>query len=209
MQCALAFRSPRWRQSTTIRHFGYKRTESYAFKSRHRRNFRQSNKTEKKELKDTLDSQDKQGLDESPRTVSDLSQRFVTPLFYRKNGHPYSREHAHSLLQRLPFALVLFGFLSWDQTRPFHAVRFSGPSMIPTIAVDGSEVWWACSTWVLYLWRIRNLFGGTVFRKGDIVGFSPPEQRDHVACKRVIGLPGDTVASYGQYVKVGARTQIM
>ncbi|KAL7564412.1 hypothetical protein ACA910_002730 [Epithemia clementina (nom. ined.)] len=72
------------------------------------------------------------------------------------------------------------------------------------MACDGSEVWLSCSTWVLYLWRLRSVLfdNKPLYRKGDIIGFSPPENKSQVSCKRVIGVSGNTVASYGQYVQL-------
>ena len=138
----------------------------------------------------------------SQNTQMDL-RNMCTLLIYRKNGYSYTWDHAYASIQRLPLAFVLLGILTWEKTSPLSPIRVLGPSMLPTMAVDGSEVWLVCNTWILYIWRLRSVLGGkSVLRKGDIVGFSSPEHKSHVSCKRVIGLPGDRVVSFGQYVQV-------
>jgi signal peptidase I len=41
---------------------------------------------------------------------------------------------------------------------------------------------------------------GPTFSRGDIIGFAHPNHPYHISCKRIIGLPGDKVQRYGQYV---------
>jgi signal peptidase I len=67
--------------------------------------------------------------------------------------------------------------------------------MLPTMAADGSDVW-LCST---YVWRKRFGFLPS-YQRGDLVGFSHPHHPDVISCKRIVGVAGDRVQRYGQYV---------
>lgn len=134
--------------------------------------------------------------------------RSLIPTRYRVNGYSYNWEHAYALMQRIPIAgVILFGLFAWDETSflaPFIPIQPVGGSMLPTLGVDG-EVWLVASTWVVRLWRGRSiLFGGSrsMFQKGDIIGFSAPDDVRNVSVKRVIGVSGDSVASCGQYVQL-------
>jgi hypothetical protein len=66
--------------------------------------------------------------------------------------------------------------------------------MLPTMAADGSDVWLSLPPW-WWWWSNR-------WRRGDIVGFAHPDERNprRISCKRIVGLPGDRVRRYGQYV---------
>jgi signal peptidase I len=125
--------------------------------------------------------------------------QYWIPLRYRwPVALPFRHEHGYALAQRLPWFLVLIGLLSYDETAPFQFIHIQGPSMLPTMAADGSDVWFTVQPW---LWA-RN------WRRGDIVGFAHPTDQQQqqqqsarrVSCKRIIGLPGDRVYRYGQYV---------
>ncbi|EEC50057.1 predicted protein, partial [Phaeodactylum tricornutum CCAP 1055/1] len=61
-----------------------------------------------------------------------------------------------------------------------------GPSMIPTMAPDGSDIWLRRT----YTWR-RKLGWDVPYRRNDLVGFAHPDQPQHVSCKRIVGLAGD------------------
>ena len=139
-----------------------------------------------------------------------ISRFFKTPVAmlssfqfrYRKSGAKYTSEHAAALAQRLPMGLVLVGLFLWDQTNPFSWIILKGPSMLPTMAADGSEVWITYSPWFLKMRRLGGYFheSKSIYRKGDIVGFSPPNNALAVSCKRIIGVAGDEVASNGENV---------
>jgi signal peptidase I len=124
--------------------------------------------------------------------------QYWIPLRYRwPVAMPFRHEHGYALAQRLPWFLVLMGLLSYDETAPFQFIHIQGPSMLPTMAADGSDVWFTVKPWS---WA-RNSW-----RRGDIVGFAHPTDQQQqqsarrVSCKRIIGLPGDRVYRYGQYV---------
>ena len=111
------------------------------------------------------------------------------------------KDEYQALAQRLPYAVAFFVFMLWEETSPIAMIRLSGPSMLPTMAADQSEIWIIAPTRTI--WR-RFLFTPR-FRYNDLVGFSPPSQSDnapgisYVSCKRIIGLPGDRVKRYGAF----------
>lgn len=124
---------------------------------------------------------------------------WIHPIRYRFTpsglGPRYTREQAVELAKRLPMWLVLAVLLLWDETTPYSFKGTRGPSMLPTIPADGSNIW-LFSTWAW--WRMLGF--DPPYRIGDIVIFAHPDHPLHVACKRIVGLPGDRVQRYGQYV---------
>jgi signal peptidase I len=147
--------------------------------------------------------------------LKDWVRKWLIPVRYRfPQPRWYSREHGLALAQRLPWFVLLAIVLSWDETSPLTLIRIRGPSMLPTMAADGHDVW-LCQRYHGWLWNAP-------LRRGDLVGFAPPvlprssslsssDQPDMVSsspptamvapsCKRIVGLPGDVVQRYGQYV---------
>ncbi|KIY63639.1 LexA/Signal peptidase [Cylindrobasidium torrendii FP15055 ss-10] len=59
-----------------------------------------------------------------------------------------------------------------------------GPSMLPTIADHGDFVLED---------RISVLLNPTTFVRGELITFKSPQDPTKIVCKRIIGLPGDTV----------------
>jgi len=105
----------------------------------------------------------------------------------------YTREQAKAVVQRLPiYAAVAFLLLAYEETAPYKLISIKGPSMLPTIAADGSDVW---------LRRTRNWCRFGAYQVGDIVGFAHPSFPNHVSCKRVVGVAGQRVKRYGQYAR--------
>ena len=121
------------------------------------------------------------------------------PLQYREHGG-FSRQDATALLARIPLAAALYLLMVWDETSPLTLLRIHGPSMMPTIRADGSDIW-IRSTWA---WR-KKLGLSLPYQRGDLVGFAHPSQPGHVSCKRIVGLPGDRVQRYGQYAHLFVR----
>ena len=76
--------------------------------------------------------------------------------------------------------LVVAGHLFLQYVGTLH--RTSGPSMLPTINVDGDWIW------VSHLHR-----RGLNIKVGDIACFKHPLVPGEGACKRVVGMPGDFV----------------
>ena len=104
---------------------------------------------------------------------------------------------------RVPLWLVLVGLLSWnDTTAPFSLVAIQGPSMLPTMSADGSDLWLIRNyNWrhTLGRWLPWLQLSSANLRQGDLIGVAHPN-RNYVSCKRIVGLPGDTVRRYGEYV---------
>lgn len=114
---------------------------------------------------------------------------------------PFAGKDYTALAQRLPLALALFGVFYWEETSPLATVRLAGPSMLPTMAADQSEIWAILPS--QSIWR-RHLFSPR-YRIGDLVGFAVTSadkggSATRVSCKRIIGLPGDKVRRYGAFV---------
>jgi signal peptidase I len=137
--------------------------------------------------------------------------RWIVPIRYRfphgQCRQDYSFQQGILIAQRLVFftALALMGIV-YDETAPFELVGIRGPSMIPTMAADGSDLW-LCRTyasWWRQYWNSGNAWVSLIlprFKRGDIVGFAHPDSPNSaISCKRIVGLPGDRVQRYGQYV---------
>jgi signal peptidase I len=137
--------------------------------------------------------------------------RWIVPIRYRfPTGQcrpDYSFHQGILIAQRLVLftALALIGIV-YDETAPFELVGIRGPSMIPTMAADGSDLW-ICRTyasWWRQYWNTDNVLVSIIlprFKRGDIVGFAHPDRPNSaISCKRIVGLPGDRVQRYGQYV---------
>jgi signal peptidase I len=144
-------------------------------------------------------STDKENI--SGRPSSCWTRWLVLPLRYRSTGSPYTREQLIAVSQRIPLWLALAIFVTWEETSPYKLVKIHGPSMLPTMAPDGSEIW--LSNTMKWRQRLFGFFWQEVplaFETGDLVGFAHPDFSQHVACKRIVGMPGEVVKRYGQYV---------
>jgi signal peptidase I len=135
-------------------------------------------------------------------------QKWILPVRYRSSDTTttfYTRQHALAVVWRFPLWLLLAAMLSWDERiNPYNIIRITGPSMIPTCAPDGTDIWLKVS-WNKTLWfrLLHHLFPSVFkmsYQSGDLIGLSHPDHPHHVSCKRVIGVEGDTVQRYGQYV---------
>lgn len=129
---------------------------------------------------------------------------WLVPVRYRfPRPRPYGRKEGWALAYRIPLWVALALTLTWwDETcAPCALIRIHGPSMLPTMAADGSEIW-LCRTYPL--WRRRMLFAAVfpppLYQRGDVVGFAHPDHPHAVSCKRIVGVAGDRVQRYGQYV---------
>ncbi|GKY99682.1 hypothetical protein MPSEU_000922200 [Mayamaea pseudoterrestris] len=75
--------------------------------------------------------------------------------------------------------------------------------MLPTLAPDGSDIYLK-SAWhkTVYYQLLQYLFPSLQlsYAVGDLVGLSHPHYPHHVSCKRVVGVVGDEVQRYGEYV---------
>jgi inner membrane protease subunit 1 len=120
--------------------------------------------------------------------------RFLHLILPKRFGRNYTYEEGMSLAYRLPAFLVLALLLTWDETSPYTLIRIQGPSMLPTMAADGSD------TWLRATWCWWKRFAEVPYQRGDLTGFCHPDQPFRISCKRIVGLPGDRVNRYGQYV---------
>ena len=110
----------------------------------------------------------------------------------------YTSEQGWALAYRLPVFLALATLLvAWDETSPISFIGIHGPSMLPTMAPDGSEVW-------LSLHR-RWWWWSTHPQRGELVGFAHPDHPHQVSCKRIVGVAGDEVLRYGEYIDLYAK----
>jgi signal peptidase I len=121
-------------------------------------------------------------------------------LIQSRKIHSYTQEERIAILKRLPLWLAIVFVMMWEETSPIRIHQIRGPSMLPTIAADVSDVWLRYTgTGIL-----RRLGWHPSYQRGDIVGFAYSDS--YVSCKRIIGLPGDVVQRYGQYVHLFADT---
>lgn len=127
----------------------------------------------------------------------DRIRQWLVPVRFHSSetARAYSSEQAMALARRLPVWFLAVVLLSWEETSPYTLISIRGPSMLPTMAADGTDVWLR-STWVWF----RRLGLSVPYRKGDLVGLAPPSAPEQVSCKRVIGVEGDGVQRYGEYV---------
>lgn len=112
------------------------------------------------------------------------------------SGQRIHRDHLWTLLvYRLPIA-CLMGYLATDPDISPYTIQASlGPSMLPTIQFIG-DLWLVESgAWMRMLgwdWSRR------VLQTGDVVLWKDDET-GRVSCKRIVGMPGDSVRRYGEY----------
>ena len=121
----------------------------------------------------------------------------------------YSYGQGILIAQRLAiWTALVFIMVVCDETSPFELVGIRGPSMIPTMAADGSDLW-LCRTYPSWLRQYYDIATSAVLlsliqprlQHGSIVGFAHPESPNSaIAMKRIVGLPGDRIQRYGQYV---------
>ena len=137
----------------------------------------------------------------------------LVPKRYRypsgKCSQMYSYGQGILIAQRLAlWTSLVFILVVYDQTSPFELVRIRGPSMLPTMAADGSDLW-LCRIYPSWLRQSYDTITNPLLlsliqprlRRGSIVGFAHPDcPNNAISMKRIIGLPGDRVQRYGQYV---------
>ena len=121
----------------------------------------------------------------------------------------YSYGQGILIAQRLAiWTTLVFVMVVYDEISPFELVGIRGPSMIPTMAADGSDLW-LCRTYPSWLRHYYDTTTNAVLlaliqprlRHGTIVGFAHPDcPNSAIAMKRIVGLPGDRVQRYGQFV---------
>lgn len=150
---------------------------------------------------DISDKKDTSTID-LPKTTSEnlWIERLRQKLQPTRFGSPYTREQVWEMTKRFPLWMILVFLALNEETSPFGFIRIKGPSMLPTMSPDESDIWLQSA------WRWRKRLGLSLpYKKGDLVGFANPDFPQYVSCKRVIGVAGDAVPRYGQYVHLFIR----
>jgi signal peptidase I len=102
----------------------------------------------------------------------------------------YSKQHVRAMATRAILAIAVIGSAHW--CFPIDMPVIQGPSMIPTIAPDRTNVWLAL--WIPQF--ARSWLVPCLVKKHSIISF---EGHDTLSVKRVVGLAGDEVKRYGEY----------
>lgn len=125
----------------------------------------------------------------------------VTPTRFQK---PYTLEQLQTVLCfRLPISILIGAIVV--VLAPLGLIRIHGPSMLPTMSADESDIWLVWKFIPYWFWYSIGLSHDMIaslrqLRHGDVIGFAPPNAPYRISCKRVVGLPGDVVSRYGSYV---------
>jgi signal peptidase I len=133
-------------------------------------------------------------------------------------------EHVKAAAFRVPlWVAAAFLALLCDETAPVAVISVVGPSMVPTMAADRTDAWLVLR--YPTFWRSRPVVAPRL-AVGDLVGVQVPfynssldnENNNNnnpedtsktgggggavavVSCKRVVGVEGDVVKRYGQFV---------
>jgi signal peptidase I len=171
--------------------------EKRALKQRGKKESKRA-KTAKEAPKETLTKAPLEAAAESAspfNRLNKLLRDLFVPVRYRSTGKEYTREEVLAIAKSFPLWLILVGLATYDETAPFRIITIKRPSMLPTMAPDTSDIW-LVSTWCGW----RKIIFKHPYRIGDLIGFAHPESPSHRSCKRVVGLPGDRVKRYGEYV---------
>jgi inner membrane protease subunit 1 len=170
--------------------------EKRALKLRERKEAKRTKEAPKETFKKApLEETAAESAPPSVNRLKELLRDVFVPVRYRKTGKEYTREEARAIAKSFPIWLILVGLATWDKTAPFGIISIRRPSMLPTMAPDTSDIW-LMSTWCGW----RKIIFKKPYSIGDLVGFAHPESSGHTSCKRIIGLPGDRVKRYGEYV---------
>jgi signal peptidase I len=110
---------------------------------------------------------------------------------------PLSFERRRAMFHRIPLWLALCFFMFYRETAPFLIASQTGPSNMPTISPDETDIFFYSLWW---MWKQR-LFGLKPRPKvGDMVLIRYPSGR--IGLKRVVALAGHSVRRYGLYVQL-------
>ena len=156
---------------------------------------------------------------EGGKAVGQQSQKHVP---WREDAAKYKdyQKIKYSAMAQRAAPLVVFGLLIYmtdEGSNFFHNYLFPlqiellyGPSMVPTIHPYG-DAWLHTTPMWDSLRSIYHKLKGMVFQtpslmyeRGEIVIWRDPET-DRRACKRVVGVEGDTVQRYGQFAEYYAH----
>lgn len=111
------------------------------------------------------------------------------------------------LCTRLPIFLLLSYAITDERISPYSIQLSLGPSMLPTIQFAG-DIWLVETFAWERIWRrffsseqdneSKFRANSSSFNVGDLLIWENPKTRSR-SCKRVIGVEGDTVQTYGEY----------
>lgn len=100
--------------------------------------------------------------------------------------------HRMHLASRFSFALFLFWLIDNDDISPYVVDKTLGPSMLPTFGTLGEVIFRETGAW-------SRLLGIPIaYAIGDLVVFRDSNGR--YSGKRIVGVEGDEVLRYGEYV---------
>jgi len=97
---------------------------------------------------------------------------------------------------RLPVALVLWLLLLSEDFTPYKLAAVEGASMLPTFAAQGDLVINETGAWHRILGKELE------YEIGDIIVWRNPKAWQGMSVKRIIGLDGDEVLRFGEYVRI-------
>jgi signal peptidase I len=110
-------------------------------------------------------------------------------------GSKFEKEEIIAALKRLPLFLVLAGLVTYEDTTPLKFEKAFGPSMLPTIHPLGDCFLRATGAW-------HRALGKTIdYKVGDVVAIANSNGHG-LNCKRIVGVQGDKVLRYGQFVEL-------
>ena len=171
---------------TEIRHasFSRKTGERYAKElSRTERRLAERKQKNKERREQAQAAKGKERLEQTKSVIA----------FPKILGKNFRREHLVALGYRLPAFLALCYLLTSDDISPYTIQGSLGPSMLPTIQFVGDL--WLVETGAWY----RLLGWDPSLEVGDIVLWRDPSTQ-RVSCKRIVGLEGDYIQRYGEFV---------
>ncbi len=116
----------------------------------------------------------------------------------KTNPKSKTREYLEAIGLAVILALVI-------RTWGVQAFKIPSESMKPTLLVGDHLLVFKSSYDIKYPFSDRVLFAVGDPKRGDIVVFRFPEDRDKDFIKRIIGLPGDTVEVRGRKVFINGR----
>jgi signal peptidase I len=113
-----------------------------------------------------------------------------------EGAHTSSRRRERSTF-RLPLLLVVLAVAALAVARPLavETFRITTGSMLPALRPGDHVV------------VDRLTYGFEDVRRGDVIAFEDPERPGEVAIKRVVALPGDTIAIRAGTLLVNGRQQ--
>jgi len=86
-----------------------------------------------------------QEINQTTKRTSSMIDKLRHALTPTRFGESYTHDQAKGILHRLPFFVA--GSLFVVATSPIGGIRIHGPSMLPTMAADESDIWIIWKDW--------------------------------------------------------------